>query len=97
MSIFGNDTALVQLENRLATLETLCSDLERENRKLGLEYIELYDKVKRQMSRMAKRAAVDSAELNDEPVVEEPVDDGLDPISRSILRRRGMFTRRQAE
>jgi len=89
MGIFGNNNAVDSLEPRLAKVETLCADLERENRKLGLEYIELYDKVKRQMSRMAKRSAVDLAEINDTPVVEDP-DDGLDPISRSILRRRGM-------
>jgi len=89
MSLWGDNKALERLEHRLAKIETLTDDLERENRKLGLEYIELYDKVKRQMSRMAKRSAVDHAELNEETVVEEP-DDGIDPISRSILRRRGM-------
>jgi len=89
MSLWGDKNALERLENRIAKIETLAADLERENRKLGLEYIELYDKVKRQMSRMAKRSAVDAQELNEEPVVEEP-DDGIDPISRSILARRGM-------
>jgi len=89
MSLFGDNKAAERIEDRLQRIETLCADLERENRKLGLEYIELYDKVKRQMSRMAKRSAVDAQELNEEPVLEEP-DDGLDPISRSILRRRGM-------
>lgn len=89
MSLFGDTKALERVEDRLAKIETLCADLERENRKLGLEYIELYDKVKRQMSRMAKRSAVDERELNEEQVIEEP-DDGIDPISRSILRRRGM-------
>ena len=89
MAMFGNTKALGRIEDRLAKIETLTADLVRENRSLGLEYIELYDKVKRQMSRMAKRSAVDAAEINDTPVVEDP-DDGLDPISRSILRRRGM-------
>jgi len=89
MSLFGDNTAVERLQDRLGDLENKFADLERENRKLGLEYIELYDKVKRQMSRMAKRSAVDSAELNEEPVLEEP-DDGIDPISRSILARRGM-------
>ena len=89
MSLWGDNKALEHIEHRLAKIEALAADLERENRKLGLEYIELYDKVKRQMSRMAKRSAVDEKELNEEPVVEEP-DDGIDPISRSILRRRGM-------
>lgn len=89
MGLFRDNRALERLEDRLAKIETMCADLERENRKLGLEYIELYDKVKRQMSRMAKRNAVDAQELNAETVVEEP-DDGIDPISRSILARRGM-------
>lgn len=89
MNIFGDNTAVERLENRLAELEASHDKLGRTIRSLELEYVELYDKVKRQMSRMAKRYAVDVAEVNDAPVVEE-VDDGLDPISRSILRRRGM-------
>jgi len=94
MSLFGDNTAVERLQDRLGDLENKFADLERENRKLGLEYIELYDKVKRQMSRMAKRNAVDDKELlNEEPVLEE--DDGLDPISRKIHERRGML-RRQA-
>jgi len=92
MSLFGDNKALERIEDRLQRIETLCADLERENRKLGLEYIELYDKVKRQMSRMAKRSAVDAAEINAEPIIDEP-DDGVDPISRSILQRRGMLRR----
>jgi len=89
MGIFRADKAVERIEDRLVKLETLCDDLQRTSRSLELEYVELFDKVKRQMSRMAKRYAVDTAEVNDAPVVEEP-DDGLDPISRSILRRRGM-------
>ena len=89
MSVFGNNNAVERLENRLAGLEASHDKLGRTIRGLELEYVELYDKVKRQMSRMAKRYAVDVAEINDTPVVEDP-DDGLDPISRSILRRRGM-------
>ncbi len=89
MGLFGDNTAVERLQDRLGDLENKFADLERENRKLGLEYIELYDKVKRQMSRMAKRSAVDASELNEAPVVEEE-DDGIDPISRSILQRRGM-------
>jgi len=88
MSLFGGTKALERVEDRLAKVEALCADLQRENRSLGLEYIELYDKVKRQMSRMAKRNAVDAAELNAEPVIDEP-DDGVDPISKGILALRG--------
>jgi len=89
MGLFGDVKAVERLENRLAELEASHDKLGRTIRSLELEYVELYDKVKRQMSRMAKRYAVDVAEIDDAPIVEEP-DDGLDPISRSILRRRGM-------
>lgn len=88
MSLFGDTKALELVQDRLSRIEVLCADLERENRKLGLEYIELYDKVKRQMSRMAKRSAVDERELNDAELVDVP-DDGVDPISAAILARRG--------
>lgn len=89
MSIFGEQKAIERLENRIAKLEDTCSDLRRDRRKLDLEFTDLYDKVSRQMSRMAKRYAVDQKENNQE-VLEEVPDDGIDPISRSILRRRGM-------
>jgi len=56
-------------------------------RSLKLEYVELYDKVRHQMSRMAKRSAVDDLARNDAEVLDE-VDDGLDPISRNILAQR---------
>ena len=89
MNIFGDDTAVKRLENRLAELEDSHDKLGRTIRSLELEYVELYDKVKRQMSRMAKRYAVDNKELLEEEPVVDP-DDDIDPISRSILRRRGM-------
>jgi len=88
MSLFKNTNALERIEDRLAAIETLAADLERENRGLKLEYVELYDKVSHQMSRMAKRYARDSKE-NGELQPEPEPEDGLDPISRSILRRRG--------
>ena len=90
MGIFDAKIDPVKLLERLEGVDDTLAKLERRIRSQELEYIELYDKVKRQMSRMAKRYAVDIAEVNDAPVVEEE-DDGLDPISRSILRRRGMM------
>ena len=95
MSVFSTQKALDRLEDRLQRTEQLCADLDRENKKLDLEFTDLYDKVRRQMSRMAKRYAVDTkenggelpAELNDSP------GDSLDPISRSIMMRRGMAAR----
>lgn len=93
MGLFGKNTALVPLEDRLTAVENLCADLARKSRSLELEYTELYDKVRHQMSRMAKRSAVEQKE-NGEELVEEAPDDGLDPISRSIMLRRGMLRKK---
>jgi len=87
MSLFSNNRTLERLEDRIAKQEQLNDDMEREVRGLKLEYVELYDKVRHQMSRMAKRAAVDELRVNDAEVIDEP-DDGLDPISRNIIAQR---------
>ncbi len=91
MGPFAKNRTLERLEDRLRATELKCDDLERTNKKLDLEFTELYDKVRHQMSRMAKRDAV--ARKNDEDVLDEPQDDlpfpDADPISRSILLRRG--------
>jgi len=87
MSLFGDNRTLERLEDRIATLEQLCADSERTVRSLKLEYVELYDKVRHQMSRMAKRAAVDDQMRNDVEVLDE-IDDGIDPISRNIIAQR---------
>jgi len=88
MSLFRDTKAVERLQDRIAELETTGDNLAREVRGLKLEYIELYDKVRHQMSRMAKRSAVD--ERNRAETVEEEVDEsGVDPISAEILRRRG--------
>ena len=89
MNIFGTKIATPGLEERLGTLESEFRTLKTANKHLELEWEELYDKVRRQMSRMSKRSAVDAPPLSNGEDV-EVVDDGLDPISRSILRRRGM-------
>jgi len=92
MGFFGNNTTAARLEKRLATVEDLCADLQRAGRSLELEFTELYDKVRHQMSRMAKRDA--AARKNGEDVIEEEAEPGpydhLDPVSRSIMLRRGM-------
>ena len=97
MSIWRHQRTLDRLEDRLRSLELKCDDLERAKKGLDMEFTELYDKVSHQMSRMAKRysrAKVNGEESLEETPASEP-DDGIDPISRSILARRGM--RRQAE
>jgi len=87
MSLFRDNRTLERLEDRIAKQELLAADLERTVRGLKLEYVELYDKVRHQMSRMAKRSAVDELNRNDAEVIEPP-DDGIDPISKTILAQR---------
>ena len=89
MSIFGMQKAIERLEDRLAKTENTCTELQRDRRKLDLEFTDLHDKVSHQMSRMAKRQAIAKKE-NGEDLLEEAPDDGIDPISRSIMLRRGM-------
>jgi len=87
MSLFSSTKALERLQDRIAAQEVMADDLAREVRGLKLEYIELYDKVRHQMSRMAKRSAVD-ARNNAEVETEEVDESGVDPISAEILARR---------
>jgi len=93
MGVFRQQKAMERLDDRLIRLEGLCDDIERNRRKLDLEFTDLYDKVSRQMSRMAKRYAVDTKEKlnNEEPDLVDSPGDSLDPISRSIMVRRGML------
>jgi len=88
MGILGKKLAFERLVEDLAKQKAITDDLAREVRGLQLEYIELYDKVRHQMSRMAKRAAVDNRETIIDEVI-EPADDGVDPISAQILALRG--------
>ena len=94
MGIFDAKIDPVKLLDRLEEHEETMASLEREVRGLKLEYIELYDKVRHQMSRMAKRSGVIERENNDAQVI-EPIDDGLDPISRKIIERRGYLRNQQ--
>jgi len=91
MSIFSQEKAIERLRDRLDGMDTMLGELERDRRKLDLEFTDLYDKVRRQMSRMAKRAAVDDKNNgfdNEEPAIPDHLQH-LDPISRSIMLRRG--------
>jgi len=97
MGIFATNKTVAALAFRLGELSVEVDDLKRTNRRLELEYVELYDKVRHQMSRMAKRAALDSP-VNDElpeAMAQAARTDGVDPISAKILARRGL--QRQAE
>lgn len=96
MSIFATNKAVASLAFRLGEISVEVDDLKRANRSLELEFTELYDKVRHQMSRMAKREAVSSKETGQEPdnMPDPMVDKEIDPISASILQRRGI--RRQA-
>ena len=88
--MFKQLKAIERLEDRLARTETLCSELSRDSKRLDLEFTDLYDKVRRQMSRMAKRYAIDAKENGELSLEEGPVDDGQspDPISEAIHKRR---------
>lgn len=96
MGLFRNNTTDSRLEKRLATVEDLCADLQRAGRSLELEYTELYDKVRHQMSRMAKRDSAARKNGEDVPEVDETLDPyaHLDPVSRSIMMRRGTLRSR---
>jgi len=97
MSIFRQQKAIERLQDDLHTVRMSVEELRSANKRLSLEWEELYDKVRRQMARMSKRAAVDAKENGQD--LETPGDlqpeNDIDPISASILRRRGI--RRQAE
>ena len=93
MGVWKQHQALARLEQRLDDVESQCADLKREAKKLDLEFTEIYDKVSRQMSRMAKRYAHDKKTpevLEEEDQVTSPLD-GLDPISRSIMLQRSGY------
>lgn len=96
MATFRVQKTLDRLEDRLERTEQLCADLDRENKKLDLEFTDLYDKVRRQMSRMAKRYAVDQKENGQDFQEPAAIDstDSVDPISKSIMMRRGMQARK---
>ncbi len=90
MAIWRHQRHLDRLEDRIRSSEVKCDDLERANRKLDMEFTELYDKVSHQMSRMAKRYSRAKANGEELPVEEAPAEPAntIDPISAQILDRR---------
>ena len=93
--MWNKKLAFESLEDRCRSLEHRCEDLERGHKSLALEWEELYDKVRHQMSRMSRRVKAEAKDAVDglDPEPETGAEDGLDPVSRSILRRRGMRAR----
>jgi len=97
MGLFVTTKAIPELSFRLGELAVEVQQLKSAHKHLELEWEELYDKVRHQMARMSRRAKADAKLNGDDPPLDhaaEP-DDGVDPISRKILARRGF--RRQAE
>jgi len=88
MAIFAKNRAYDALAEQVGALTEQVSLLERSFRNLELDYLQTYDKVKRLMSRVAKRAAIDQP-IDDigEAIVEDKFSH-LDPISADIMRRR---------
>jgi len=88
MDLFGKDRTYSALVDQIAALTVATNDLERNFRNLELDYIATYDKVKRLMSRVAKRAAIDHPIVDDDPPIIDDKFSHMDPISAEIMRRR---------
>jgi len=81
--------AIGALQVDLRKLKSTVDDLQAANKRLELEWVETYDKVRHQLSRMARRG--DLAKSNGDDVIVPPdanVEAGMDPISAGIHARR---------
>jgi len=90
--MFKTKLAIEALEDRCRGLEHRCEDLERSHKGLALEWEELYDKVRHQMSRMSRRAKADAQPTDEIETVAAGNSDGsgVDTVSQRIhLRRAG--------
>jgi len=94
MTLFRSEKAQIpdseRLESALRELNSRVDTIESASRSLKMEFIELYEKTARLMSRMAKRYQLDNRDETPQLDPEPPGDDGnsVDTISASILRRR---------
>jgi len=81
--------AIERLEDSLVGLTAKVDSLESASRKLELEWVETYDKIRHQLSRMAKRGTLPDSKGSDE-IVEPGANDEavMDPISAGIHARR---------
>jgi len=97
MGIFASDKTVKSLSKRLDELEGIIRELRTARKHLELEWEELYDKVRHQMSRMSRRVPrEDKSNGEIPPIGAENVDeDELDPISAKIheRRNRGFLTK----
>jgi len=90
MGLFATAKEVRLLSEQLREQRDRVQDLESACKHLRLEWEELYDKVRHQMSRMSKRLPA-AESLNDAPPGSEESADQfaeLDPVSRSIMLRR---------
>ena len=92
MGILRTKIALRELQDDTWQLKKRVDALESQNKTLKLDFEQLYDKVRHQMARMSRRVRADKDETLTEPLSSDDssTSDGLDPISRSIMARRGM-------
>lgn len=96
MRLFGStkqqDLAIEMLEESFVRMTRDVDDLKSANKRLQLEWAETYDKVSHQMSRMARRKDLvpPPPAGPGEDLEADGTEVGVDPVSRSILRRRGM-------
>lgn len=84
-----NKATFERLQEDLDTLRGLVGELDTKCKKLELEWIETYDKVRHQLSRMAKRGTLpptQGSELN--AAQEGPEAAQMDPVSARIHQRR---------
>lgn len=90
MALFASKKATERLYDELGELTLRVLRLETANKQLGLEWEDLYDKVRHQMSRMSRRMKRDEKDDLNGPEPEILAEDypGVDPISARILRRR---------
>ena len=90
MALFATNKAVATLSDRLGALQSEIQELKTARKHLELEWEELYDKVRHQMSRMSRRVPREDKTNGEIPLIagEEPSDDELDPISAKIHARR---------
>jgi len=82
--------ATERLEDDLKVLRVVVDELRSANKRLQLEWTETYDKVRHQLSRMARRGDLSSSTVDAPIPPETPTEEveTVDPISKKILDRR---------